>query len=430
MPCRNLNLKARSDRRFIRSTYQSNRFIVADITAPHSHTTAERKRPPVNLAFVLDRSGSMSGSKLILAKLAVEQSITRLQSDDRFAVVVYDDQIDVVFASAPATPDNRRAALRRLAEIGARNTTNLGAGWLRGCEQVASYLSQDGVNRCLLLTDGLANVGITDGDELATHAAQLRQRGVSTTTFGVGTDFDEVLLQAMATAGGGNFYYIAEAGQITDLITSEVGEALDVVARDVSLEIDAPESITVESLSMFPTERRGGRTVVMLGALVAEQVAQIVLRLNFPFGEVGRETGVVLALTDRDGVADGSSASLSWEYADGKTNDLQQRDVEVDRIVALVFAARARQEATAANRFGDFAAARAAMMATAKRIRSYAGRDAVMHELMLELERDAMQVARPMAPAALKEMHFDSYAMARSRMPDGKAMRRPRPEDR
>jgi hypothetical protein len=102
---------------------------------------------------------------------------------------------------------------------------------------VASHLVEQGVNRCLLLTDGLANVGITDPAQLAHHAAELRARGVSTSTFGVGNDFDERLLQELADAGGGHFYYIADAPQIRDAITSEVGETLEVVARDVTLEI-------------------------------------------------------------------------------------------------------------------------------------------------------------------------------------------------
>src|SRR4051794_4593102 len=414
MPCRNISLKARADRRFIRSTYRSNRFVLAELKAPHAHhEEGLRGRPAVNLAFVIDRSGSMAGEKLRLAKLAVEQSIARLQSDDRFSITVYDDAIDVVFESATASPAAKVEALRRLGSIESRNMTNLGEGWLRGCEQVARYLVADGVNRCLLLTDGLANVGMTDRNELATHASELRQRGVSTTTFGLGTGFDEVLLQGMATAGGGNFYYISDQRQIVDYITSEVGEALDVVARDVKLEVVTPEGVTVESLSPFPFVTRGGRTLVSLGALVAEQVVEVVLRLNFPYGESGRETGAVVSVADE-------SVPLTWEYADSKTNDLQPRDVEVDRAVAGVFAARARQEATALNRAGDYDRAHGILEAVAKRIRSYAGRDPHMRAIVAELERDAIEVAAPMAASTLKEMHFASYNVAKSRSIEAK----------
>jgi Ca-activated chloride channel family protein len=430
MPCRNLTLKARTDRRFIRSTYRSNRFVLAEVVAPHAHTAEGRRRPPVNLAFVLDRSGSMAGAKIQLAKRAVELSIGRLQADDRFSIVAYDNYIDVVFDSSLATPEAKQAATRALAMLDSRGSTNLGEGWLRGCEQVARYQSAEGVNRTLLLTDGLANQGMTDRDELATHAAALRARGVSTSTFGVGTDFDEELLQAMATAGGGNFYYIADERQIVDYITSEVGEALDVVARDVRIEVVAPDGVTVESLSPFPfSSSGGGRTFVSLGDLVAEQVVEVVLRLNFPYGEMGRETGAAVSLTAQPGVAgafEGEVApvALSWEYADGKTNDLQPRDVEVDRAVASVFAARARQEATALNRDGNFPAARAALAGVAKRIRSYAAHDPEMRSLVASLDADAADLAAPMAPAALKEMHFRSYASAKRRTFDGKAIRR------
>ena len=422
-----VTLTVKTDRRYIRSSYRSNRFILAEVVAPANPPepdASQRKRPPVNLAFVLDRSGSMAGEKIALAKQAVVHSIGRLNSDDRFSVVVYDDVIDVVIPSTRASRTAKDDAIRSIDRIDARNQTNLGEGWLRGCEQVALQLEKEGVNRTLLLTDGLANVGITDHDTLAGHASELRNRGVQTTTFGVGSDFDEVLLQAMATAGGGNFYYIADARQIADYITSEVGEALDVVARDVILELQTPDQVAVESLTPFPFDSASGRTTVSLGSLVAEQVVQVVLRLNFPLGEIGRETGAVLSLSAREGAADETSHAISWAYADSKTNDLQERDAEVDRAVARVFAARARQEATALNRTGNYPAAMAALMSVAKRIRSYAGRDDEMRQIVAELERDSTELSAPMPAMRLKEVHFQSYASAKFRNINGSALRR------
>ncbi|MBA3343424.1 MAG: VWA domain-containing protein [Gemmatimonadaceae bacterium] len=99
----------------------------------------------------------------------------------------------------------------------------------------------------LLLTDGLANPGITDRDTLARHASELRQRGVSTSTFGVGVDFDERRLRDMAHEGGGNFYFLENALQIPDLITSELGEALEVVMPRAALEMDIPRRVTPRS---------------------------------------------------------------------------------------------------------------------------------------------------------------------------------------
>ena len=419
-----MTFTARSDRRYIRSTYRSNRFVLAEITAPPARH--RNSRPPVHLAFVLDRSGSMSGEKIHLAKQALEESLARLHDDDRFAIVVYDEVIDVVFPTTLATPDARRSALNRLGEIDARGSTNLGEGWLRGCEQVAMALSQEGVNRTLLLTDGLANVGITDRDALARHAQELRARGVSTSTFGVGQDFDEVLLQAMADAGGGHFYYIADAARIRDLITSEVGETLEIVARDAALEIEAPHGVAIEPLSPYPLTTGRGRTAISLGDLVAEQRLEVVLRLNFPYGQIGEETGALFSLVDREGFLDGSPIKLGWAYADNRTNDLQARDREVDRAVARIFAARARQEAIGRNRAGDYEGAREALSGVAHRIRDYAGKDTELRAIVAELERETDLMAAPMPELSRKQRYFASSTMARMRTPDGLAMRGPK----
>jgi len=417
-------LTARADRRLIRPNHRSHRFVLIELTAPPA--TQRRERAPVNLAFVLDRSGSMSGAKLALAKQAVEEALARLDTRDRFSIVVYDDVIDTVVESTPASAEARRNAIDRLARVEARGSTNLAAGWFRGCEQVATHLSTDGIDRVLLLTDGLANVGITEADELAGHASELRARGVSTTTFGVGNDFDEALLQAMADAGGGHFYYIADAAQIRDHIASEVGETLEVVARDAELEVLAGEGVGVETISPHRLAGHGTRSVVALGDLVADQVVDIVLRLTFPYGQLGRETGIIVRALDREGVfatAGVADARLSWTWADDSANDTQPRDVDVDRAVARQFAARARQEAVTSNKNGDFDGARRVLEGTAKRIRRYAGRDQEMRALVAELEGEFDRFASPMPAALLKEAHFASANVARSRDVMGRACR-------
>ena len=421
-------LTVRQDRRLIRANAHSRRFLLARIVTPRA--TVERSRPPVNLAIVLDRSGSMSGEKLRVAKAAVEEAIARLQPDDRFSVVVYDDKVDIVIASATASGESRRAAVERLREIEARGTTNLGEGWLRGCEQVASRLVEHGVNRCLLLTDGLANVGITDPDQLAAHAAELRARGVTTSTFGVGNDFDERLLQDLADAGGGHFYYIADAPQIRDAITSEVGETLEVVARDVTIEVTARDDIRIEPMSPYRATAHGNRTSVSLGDLGSEQAVEVVLRLSFPYGDTGRETGAIVALTDADGVFAAGGAGetdpvrLAWTYADHQANDAQPRDGDVDRAVARLFAARARQEAVRRNRDGDFEGARTVLEATAGRIREYAGTDRETTALADSLTRERATFSAPMPEQSRKQMHFASANLLRSRDAQGRSVKR------
>jgi Ca-activated chloride channel family protein len=415
---------ARADRRLVRPNARSHRFVLVELTAPSAPRRLERAA--VNLAFVIDRSGSMSGAKLALAKQAVEAAIARLDDRDRFSIVAYDDVIETVVDSTPASAEARRNAIARLAAVDARGSTDLGGGWFRGCEQVATHLSTEGIDRVLLLTDGLANRGITDATELAHHAAELRARGVSTTTFGVGNDFDEALLQAMADSGGGHFYFVADAAQIPDHIASEVGETLEVVARDAELEILAGEGVEVESISPHRLDGRGTRSIVALGDLVSDQVVDVVLRLTFPYGQLGRETGLIIAVRDRDGAFEAAGigdARLTWVWADDRANDAQPRDTDVDRAVARQFAARARQEAVRENKAGDYERARRVLEGTARRIRKYAGRDPEMRRLIAELEGETGTFAAPMSPLMLKEAHFSSANMARSRDMQGRSLR-------
>jgi Mg-chelatase subunit ChlD len=403
---RNQTLTARSDRRYVRSAHRSERFVLVELEAPAA--TSKPQRDPVNLAFVLDRSGSMSGRKLELAKRAVETAVDRLLPTDRFAVVCYDDRIDVVVEGTTASREAKSNAIDRLRSIDARGSTDLAGGWLRGAEQVALGQLGDGVNRVLLLTDGLANVGIVDHDELARHARELRARGVTTTTFGVGEDFDERLLQSMADAGGGHFYFIENANQIQDHIATEVGELLQVVARDAALEITAPESLEVATLSSYQVERRGTRVVVRLGDLIAEQRLEVVLRVRFGFGQIGSEVGLLVGASDREGVLNLAGASpigIGWEFADDRTNDAQPRDRSVDRAVARLFAARARQDAVAFNRAGDYAAAVRGLRGVAQRIAGYAGSDAELQALAAELRAEEGRWSAP-APEAARKVAF------------------------
>lgn len=415
-------LHVATDRRLVRSKWHSQRFVVAQVQAPV--VEREGARPPVNLAFVLDRSGSMSGRKLELAARAVEEGIARLQPSDRLSIVWFDDEVTVLVPGTLATADACRAAVQQLRLVRAGGSTNLAGGWLAGCEQVATGMLDAGVNRVLLLTDGQANRGMTDPTALAHHAAQLRLRGVSTTTFGVGDDFEETLLQGMAQSGGGHFRDIADAASIADHLSSEVGESLEVVARDVELRFTLPDGMRVESLGAFPATQVAGGTAVALGDLVSGQAVEVPLRVSFPVGRVGETHTAVVVLSDRDGVLGSALGRLSWEHADDAANDVQARDRAVDRVIATVFAARARQEAVRLNRIGEYAAARATLEATARRIASYAGDDVELRRTTDELLRETETFVREMPERYRKERFAASAYALQSRDASGAATRR------
>jgi Ca-activated chloride channel family protein len=415
-------LSVRQDRRLIRAIHHSTRFALVEVTAPPASEATTR--PRVNVAFVLDRSGSMSGrNKIDLAKRALHEGIERLAATDRFAVVVYDHEVDVVAPGRAAADGARHDAHRALSDIGPRGNTDLAGGWLRGAEQVASGLDPEAVNRVLLLTDGLANTGITDPLELERHARELRVRGVSTSTFGVGEDFNAELLGSMADAGGGAYRFIRHAEEIPALIRSEVGELLEVTARGVDLRVRGPEGLRLECLSPYALDRGSRESVVHLGDMVADQVVRLVLSFGFPLGEVGRDLGVELSLADRDGRLAGS-ATLAWTFADGDANDRQPREREVDRVVARTYADRALRLAVEGNRRGAWDEVRHQLLGVARRVRSYAGDDQVLRGIVAELEQQADAWSVERAEVDRKVLYSAASYALKSRAPSGAAMRR------
>ena len=414
----------RADRQLIRTTGRSRRFVRVEITAPEAPRRADRI--PVDLAFVIDRSGSMRGDKIRKAREAAIQGIRALRPEDRFAVVAYDDHVDVVVPSSLATPEARAAAEERIAVIDDRGSTDLHAGWLAGCEEVGRALRDDAVGRCLLLTDGLANVGITAPHEIVATAAALRQRRVTTSAFGIGSDFDERLLAQIAEAGGGNFHFIEGASQIPEFIQAEVGEALAITARDVVLVVEAGEGALVESLNDFPCTRQGDSWRIEIGSLVGGQMLDPVLRLTLPGGPEGATREVHVRVEDRDGALGAPNGSVSFTWAGHAENDAQQRDRLVDRRVAFLFAARAGREALAHNRVGDFPAARRVMKACLARVRRYAGDDSELQAIVRELEQKQGQYSAAMDPMAHKLGHYSENLRLKSR-PRSSLVRRPPP---
>lgn len=414
-----MNIQVRPDRTLVRVDGNSERFVAITIDAPSA--TRRSQRDPIDVAFVLDRSGSMSGEKIVLARDAIAHAVTLLDERDRFAIVSFDNEVDVVAASAPAGATARAGALERLARIDARGSTDLGAGWLRGCEQVAAHLVDTAIGRVLLMTDGLTNQGITDHDELARHATNLRERGIRTSTFGIGHDYDERLLGRLADAGGGRYYFIARAADIPDRITSEIGESLDVTAREARLDVEADPGVQLELLNALQARADGQRLSVRLGDLVSGQQLELVVKLVFPAGRAGDRVTVRFRIADGDGSQ--AEAAHEWTFADHTANDRQARATDVDEAVGTIYAARARNEALERNRRGDFDGARRVLDGTRRRIAAYAGASPTLQGQIRGLREEAADLQAPLSASDMKVRHAASYQALRSRDATGKSRR-------
>jgi Ca-activated chloride channel family protein len=406
------SLHVQADRTLIRAAARSRRHLRVEIVAPR-----RPPRVPVSLGLVLDRSGSMAGAKLDLAREGAIRAIRSLGAEDRLSVLAYNRRVDVLIRSGGADDTAKRVAEDRLRRLDAEGNTDLCEGWLRGCEQVGLGLRTGSLGRCLLLTDGLANEGVTDPETIVRHAAELRVRGVTTSTLGVGRDFDERLLRQMAEAGGGNFYFAEHAEQLSDFIAGETGEALKVVARDAALVVDLPAGASVASPNPFRIRSEHRRSVLELGDLVADQVLSLVLTVEFPEGKEGEGTLVQVWLWDAAGVLEGST-DAEFSYASAEAYESQPRDLEVGREVASAYAAMARRRAGELGRQGATKEGREVLRNMAAQFRRRAGEDPKLLALACALEQEAADLEK-MDSLDYKRLEFSTFGTLRSRGEDG-----------
>ncbi|MEO6212370.1 MAG: VWA domain-containing protein, partial [Vicinamibacterales bacterium] len=336
------------------------------------------------MSFVIDRSGSMGGSKVELARTAVIQALRMLRASDRFSVISYDNEIEIVAPSTQASSEAVRNAISQVQRIQARGSTNLSGGWLKGCEEIAAHLNEAQTTRCLLLSDGLANDGIKDRDELAAHSRQLGVRGITTSCFGIGDDYDERLLEGIATASRGNSYHVETAVQIPDYLQSELGEALETVARDVVITVRPADGILVTTLNKYPlVANADGSVSLQLGDLAARQEVSLVFRMKFPAGKAKASAA--------------AECEIAWAFAGHTENDPEPRNATVDRAVAALYAAAARAEALELNRAGHFDRAKDLLEKIARKVERYAGSDPELRRTIAELRQRQESYSAPMA---------------------------------
>ncbi len=242
-------------------------------------------RLPLNLAAVLDRSGSMAGPKIDYTRRALAFLVEQTEQGDILSVVTYDDAVEVLQPAAHITNKDRLKA--RVYGIAVGGMTNLSGGLAAGVGEARRHADKGVVNRVLLMTDGLANVGITDRDALVARAGSIRQSGLLLTTLGVGDDFDEDLLSAMAEAGGGNFYYIDNPDRIPAIFSQELQGLLSVVGQSLGVKVRAGEGVSIKGVIGYRPAGGSAEVNLNLPDIYAGETKSLVLELQVAPGDGG-----------------------------------------------------------------------------------------------------------------------------------------------
>lgn len=247
----------------------------------------KQTRIPLNISLVLDKSGSMSReNKLENAKKAALFVVEHLKPSDYFSLVLYDTK---VYTPILTTQVKHKNLLKEIIEkIEPGSSTNLSGGLLEGYAQIAHHFKKGMVNRVLLLSDGLANTGITNPQQLAQIASVKNSKGFTLSTFGIGSDFNEDLMTNLAEGGGGNYYFINNPDDIASIFSQELHGLLSIVAQNVNLKIRLNKSVELLNTFGYPGHLMDNHILVKLNDIFSEEEKVILLKLRIPTRSTGK----------------------------------------------------------------------------------------------------------------------------------------------
>jgi len=311
-------------------------------------------RSDLNLSLVLDRSGSMEGEKMVRAREAAMFCVDQMLPTDRLSVVTFDDRIEVLFPSEPVT--NKQSMKDLISRVTARGSTALHEAWVRGGLTVSERMLDQGINRVVLITDGLANVGITSTDEIVTQAMGVYQRGVSTSTIGIGADFNEDLLMPMAQAGGGNAWHVVEPDDMQRIFQVELEGLIAQFAHTVSLSLIPADGVRIVDMLNDYDLTETGR--YRLPNLQAGSPLDILVQLKVGSEDVGTQMRLLdlrLGFTPQDAKnAEVLKQAHTVEFATRAEVERSEMNEEVIKAVRFLMNARARNEAMKRMDRGDY----------------------------------------------------------------------------
>ncbi|MBD5804513.1 von Willebrand factor type A domain protein [Azoarcus sp. Aa7] len=423
--------------------------VLVRVQAPDAGPAAAAPRKPYHLSLVIDRSGSMSGEPLMQAARCARHIIDRLDPTDVASLVVFDDKVKTL---VPAKPVGNRSALHAaLAQIRSGGSTELCGGWKAGVASLLDTAPEAALARVILLSDGNANTGETlEPAEIAAFCAQTAEKGVTTSTYGLGRDFNEDLMVEMGRRGGGNHYYGYTAADLFEPFAEEFDFISSLYARQVRLALSASNGVGIRLLNDYVVDEREGFPLIRLPDVPYGAEAWVLLELEIPAalalesGNVLLQAGVTASTPDGLPIAMADATLVSKVLSPQAWDALLADPLVVTRLTELE-AGKFLAEARAAAECGDWETIHKMIAEGRKRFADHPWVMEVLDviaELASEMDtarfrKEAMYSSRRMAArvSAKEELNFDMATEAaapsflRRKRAQGKAQFEQRPEE-
>ncbi len=293
----------------------------------------ESDRTPANIAIVLDKSGSMAGEKLESAKQAARMAVSLLNENDIISIVSYDSTVNVL---VPATKvSDKKSINRAIDRMRSNGKTALFAGVSKGAAEIRKFLDKDRVNRVILLSDGQANVGPSSPSQLGDLGASLSKDGITVTTIGLGTGYNEDLMANLAGFSDGNHAFVKDAEDLEQIFKYEFGDVLSVVAQDVEIKIQCRNGIKPIRILGRDGTILGQTVRTNMSQLYSEQEKFVLIEVEVPAGKAKQQVSLAdvsvsyqnMQSKKQDRLADNMQIAYSTSQADVKR--ALNRSVEV-----------------------------------------------------------------------------------------------------
>jgi Ca-activated chloride channel family protein len=403
-----LRMRTLLERLYLPEDRSTNAYLQIDLLAD-GDPTARRPRVPVNAVLILDRSGSMSGDKIERAREAARALVRLLGPDDRLAIVEFSSSASVLLRSTAVTVEARSRALEAIGALQPSGGTNLGAGFESAAPELLLGRAAGRVDKVFLASDGQANEGIADRAGLLRLAR--RDLGNATlSTFGIGDDYDEDLMSALAAQAGGRARYIDSPEILPEAFRAELSRAAALVARDVRVRVKGLSGASVERVLGY--EADGGW--VRVPDFAAGEERRVVVKLGIPPGRGLLDVAAVeLTFASATGEQQNARAVAQATFT-SDASLLAQAPTQAAATGASAEMAELAQQAAQLRETGDRQEARARLDAVnriaARAARTAPARAAEIARAASEYERDVNAIDEPGGAASkkLKARTFDA----------------------